>query len=365
MSSPPASLEERLAAFLERTGCAGAGVERLVQDAGERVYFRVRPPGGAALPVDPPGSGHRTFVACVMSGPYSPGSLPFADSAALYRRLGVRAPELGVEAPDLGALALEDLGDELLQTAALAGDPQTPALYREAVSILGVIQREGASVGAAAEAARYRAFSMHLDEALFVRELRFFLEHFADPRSDRAARDVDQAALDRALVELAAEAASFPTALCHRDYHSRNLIAHPGSAGGALSVIDHQDTRLGPRLYDFVSLARDPYVAAGPGGRRHPVSEAELLEGFCEATGLEGSSGEELQWELDAVALQRGLKALGTYGFQVHRRRNPVYRSFIAPTLAAVRENLDRWPARRRLGSLLGELLDETGSAGA
>ena len=55
------------------------------------------------------------------------------------------------------------------------------------------------------------------------------------------------------LVEtLAAE----PRVLCHRDYHSRNLMLHDGR----LYIIDFQDARMGPDTYDLVSLLRDSYV---------------------------------------------------------------------------------------------------------
>src|SRR5438105_1464019 len=50
--------------------------------------------------------------------------------------------------------------------------------------------------------------------------------------------------------------ASEPRVLCHRDYHSRNLMLSDGS----LYIIDFQDARLGPDTYDLVSLLRDSYV---------------------------------------------------------------------------------------------------------
>ena len=44
--------------------------------------------------------------------------------------------------------------------------------------------------------------------------------------------------------------------LCHRDYHSRNLMLRAGE----LYIIDFQDARMGPDTYDLVSLLRDSYV---------------------------------------------------------------------------------------------------------
>lgn len=378
----------RLEEWLSSRRLDGASVERLVQDAGERVYFRVRPsdgapefPGGAFDPAP------RGFVACVMAAPYEPGSLPFADAAGLYFEMGVPGPQVLEEAPERGVLALQDLGDDLLQVVAERDRAAAAGLYDQAVRWIGRIQREGARIGASPEAGRYRAFSMRLDEALFVRELRFFAEHFVRGHlgfdGGTAPGKAFLRELDGLLSALAAEAAATPTALCHRDYHSRNLIAVGGRTAGApagaapgagppsgetvaLHVIDHQDTRLGPRAYDLMSLARDPYV--GPAAETDPgvsagvppempVSEADLRDLFRETAGLDGGTGAELEAEFDAVALQRHLKALGTYGFA--RRRNPVYRRFIAPTLAMVAANLARHadrPARRALRSRLADL---------
>lgn len=378
----------RLDEWLSSRRLDGASAERLVQDAGERVYFRVRPPVGAAeFPGGAFDPAPRGFVACVMAAPYAPGSLPFANAAGLYFEMGVPGPRVLEEVPERGVVALQDLGDDLLQVVAERDRAAAAGLYDQAVRWIGRIQREGARIGASPEAGRYRAFSMRLDEALFVRELRFFAEHFVRGHlgfdGETAPGKAFLRELDGLLSALAAEAAATPTALCHRDYHSRNLIAAGGSAAGApaddgppggplsgetvaLHVIDHQDTRLGPRAYDLMSLARDPYV--GPAAETDPgvsagvppempVSEADLRELFREAAGLGAGAGAALEAEFDAVALQRHLKALGTYGFA--RRRNPVYRRFIAPTLAMVAANLARHadrPARRVLRSRLADL---------
>ena len=387
----------RLDAWLDRRGLADAAVQRLVQDAGERVYFRVRPRraatgnGAARPPAAPPAAeGDRGiaarpggFVACVMAAPYAPGSLPFANAAALYREMGVPGPEVLEEAPDAGIVALEDLGDDLLQIVAARDRTAAAPLYGEAVDVIARIQREGARVGASPAAGRYRAFAMRLDEELFVRELRFFVEHFVVGHLAVRPGAAFLPQLDGLLRGLAAEAAATPSALCHRDYHSRNLIAVPASPGGSaapaapgqggggpaqgaeLRVIDHQDTRLGPRTYDLMSLVRDPYIApadesdlgvAAGEAPLPPLPEPDLTARFREAAGVRESPA-ALAAEQDTVALQRHLKALGTYGFA--RRRNPVYRRFIAPTLAMVGENLARHPdcpPRRLLHALLSDL---------
>jgi hypothetical protein len=54
------------------------------------------------------------------------------------------------------------------------------------------------------------------------------------------------------------------------------------------------------------------------------------------------------------MALQRNLKALGTFGYQTATRSNPVYLQYIPRTLHYARANLAKYPRFARLGELLG-----------
>ncbi len=363
--APGSDARTRLDVFLRRSRSlapdlrTGVAVEPLVKEAGERVYFRIRPARRT-----PAAAGEQevaTVVLCVMAEPYAPGSLPFANSTLLYRELGVRTPRILEEAPELGVIALEDLGDELLQVVAAGGGADAAVLYDEAVDIIARIQREGARLAGTPAASGFRAFSARLDAELFSRELRFFAEHFLGGYPGLKLSGPARGELESLFAALAEEAAGGPAALAHRDFHSRNLIAgdDPAASGAprVLRVIDHQDSRIGPRFYDLMSLVRDPYVAGG-GVPPPPFREPDLVARFRDAAGVRGSPSELLA-ELDAVALQRNLKALGTYGFQVARRGNDVYRAYVAPTLRMVRENLERHSGRadrRRLGLLLADI---------
>jgi aminoglycoside/choline kinase family phosphotransferase len=59
------------------------------------------------------------------------------------------------------------------------------------------------------------------------------------------------------------------------------------------------------------------------------------------------------------MALQRNLKALGTFGFQAATRVNPVYIQYIPRTLNYVRANLERHARFTRLRELLADALPE------
>ncbi|MDE2712437.1 MAG: phosphotransferase [Acidobacteria bacterium] len=363
--APGSDARTRLNAFVRRSRSlapdlrSGVAVEPLVKEAGERVYYRIRPADRTHAAAS--GQGTATIVLCVMAEPYAPGSLPFANSTLLYRELGVRTPRILEEAPELGVIALEDLGDELLQAVAGGGGAHLAVLYDEAVDIIARIQHEGARLAETPAASGFRAFSARLDAGLFLRELQFFAEHFLAGHAGMRLGGPALGEIESLFGALAEEAAGGPAALAHRDFHSRNLIAgdSPVASGArrVLWVIDHQDSRIGPRSYDLMSLVRDPYVAAG-GAARLPFREPDLVARFRDAVGIRGSLPELLA-EFDAVALQRNLKALGTYGFQVSCRGNDVYRRYVTPTLRMVRENLERHSGRsdrRRLGQLLADV---------
>jgi aminoglycoside/choline kinase family phosphotransferase len=59
----------------------------------------------------------------------------------------------------------------------------------------------------------------------------------------RRLRHAETAELKVELNDIAAELASAPRVLCHRDYHASNLMI---DGKRDLRVIDHQDARMGP-----------------------------------------------------------------------------------------------------------------------
>jgi aminoglycoside/choline kinase family phosphotransferase len=119
----------------------------------------------------------------------------------------------------------------------------------------------------------------------------------------------------------------------------------------SLYIIDFQDARLGPDTYDLASLLRDSYV---------DIADRELDELIAYFLALKGlADGEEFRRRFDLMALQRNLKALGTFGYQTMTRRNPVYIQYMPRTLRYARSNLEKYPRFTRLRALLSAHLEE------
>ena len=250
-------------------------------------------------------------------------------------------------ADDLGVLALQDLGDVTLQAHLGAATPtEHAALYRQAVALIATLQRRGAEL----RLAEYLPYGIAFDVEKLTWELDFFTKHFLE-----AYRGVDDSGGQRgrrsrrsspcSIEELAAE----PRVLCHRDYHSRNLMLHEGE----LYIIDFQDARMGPDTYDLVSLLRDSYVDLPE------QTVSELIAYFLALKGVTRTPSRSSAQRFDLMALQRNLKALGTFGYQTTARRNPVYIQYIPRTLRYVRDNLEHLPQFGRLRELLAAHVEE------
>src|SRR5205814_10459460 len=87
-------------------------------------------------------------------------------------------------------------------------------------------------------------------------ELNFLLRHVVEGDRGVSLAESERRALGEEWSAIAGEVAGEPRVLCHRDYHSRNLMLHDGR----LHIIDFQDARMGPDTYDLASLLRDSYV---------------------------------------------------------------------------------------------------------
>jgi aminoglycoside/choline kinase family phosphotransferase len=89
----------------------------------------------------------------------------------------------------------------------------------------------------------------------------------------------------------------------------------------------------------------------------------QLIAYFLELTRPDGRRGAaddaEFRRRFDLMALQRNLKALGTFGYQTTARGNPVYLQYIPRTLNYVKANLTTYRRFDRLRELLGGAVAE------
>jgi hypothetical protein len=327
-------VRDRIDRYLRESGLTDlrARVVPLTGDASDRKYFRIIPAEGAPL------------VLALHAGPIEFTTLPFANVAGLLRQVPLPVPLVLDHSDELGIIALQDLGDVTLQAHLGAATPaEHAALYRQAVALVELLQRRGAELAAD----EYLPFRMAFDVEKLTWELDFFVRHFIEGYRGIVLSAADKATLGEEWQSIVEELASEPRVLCHRDYHSRNLMLHQDS----LYIIDFQDARMGPDTYDLVSLLRDSYV---------DIKDAAIDELIAYFLALKGiADQQEFRRRFDLMAVQRNLKALGTFGYQTATRRNPVYIQYIPRTLRYARTNLEKYPRFARLRELLAAYIEE------
>ena len=319
--------------YLDRTKQTSARVVPLTGDASDRRYFRVIPREG------------KSFVLAMNSAPFVYDALPFVNVAGLFAAMPLPVPSILGEAADQGILALSDLGDVTLQAHLGAAPPAAHArLYREAVGFIEVMQRRGRELADPS----YIPYGIAFDVDKLTWEMDFFIKHFLEAYRGVVFAAGDRDALRAELGALVATLAAEPRVLCHRDYHSRNLML----SDGRLWIIDFQDARMGPDTYDLVSLLRDSYV---------DIIEDEVDELLAYFLALAGRAGEaaDFRRRFDEMALQRNLKALGTFGYQTTARSNTVYIQYIPRTLRYARQQLHKYPRFAALQELLARYVEE------
>ena len=242
-----------------------------------------------------------------------------------------------------GCLLLEDLGDRTLESTVARADGALRPGAREWVERAVMLAARVATSGTPVLARSERKDGPALDAERFRFEMDHFLEHYVE----RLCGLTSPIGLLDALRGLADRAADTPRpVLCHRDFHSRNLMV---LVDESLAMVDIQDARWGPDSYDLASILHDAYIG---------VDERwidPLVERYLAALGEAPVEG--FRARLDCVAAQRMIKALGTFGYQAtvgHERR---YLKAVPRTLARLRGLLPNIAEGPELLGLLDDAL--------
>jgi aminoglycoside/choline kinase family phosphotransferase len=310
----------------------------LAADASTRRYWRAR--WGTA-------NSRRPASCVIMLGePWSDPEIPdFLTVGKHLRASGVCVPRVYGALPAQGAMFLEDFGDLTLaahwrQTAAA----ERLAWGRRAVDELVKLH----TVGSQEVDPACPAFRLAFDVPKLLSELQFFRQHAIEGLWNQKLTDAERDELDEAFGPLCTLLASQPRYFCHRDYHGWNIMVRDRTVG----VLDFQDARMGPLPYDLVSLVCD----RGTAGVLGPEVVRALIDHYLYRLHAEAgpvARRHDFLELFDYVAVQRGLKAVGTFAYMtvVHGRRQ--YLPYIAPTLIYIEFLMRRRSLLRPLAHLL------------
>ncbi|MBK7393341.1 MAG: phosphotransferase [Chloracidobacterium sp.] len=326
MSSSTDRLNSFLAARNESTE-----VQLLTADASTREYFRI------------PWNGE-TAIACVYPEPFDAAEQNYLDVTRLFLAAGLPVAEVFDVDGALGVIVEEDLGDTILRDVLGAGATEDNARLRnEAMALIARIQ---ATTAKAAEMQSV-ASTLKFDTEKLLWELNYFKTHYFTTYLGRPLSAEDDAALTEEFEELAGELEGYASVLCHRDFHTANLMLDGKSR---MRIIDHQDARIGSPAYDLVSLLLDRITELP--SRDWLAEQRRYFLKVRVTLGLGRLDEEEFAQEFRLQTIQRCLKAAGTFSFQSATRGKTCFIPFIEPMFRiSIRgaESLGRFPAIRRI----------------
>ncbi|HYW71000.1 MAG TPA: phosphotransferase [Pyrinomonadaceae bacterium] len=327
------SAAERIANYIAgRPSGAAKEIAALTPDASTREYFRIPWTKGTA-------------VAAVYPEPFDPAVHPYLDVTRLFLDCNLPVPEVLDVDGDAGIIVQEDLGNrQLCQVFEEVSEEERDHLLEQAIEIIARIQ---AATGKACERDSISS-RLAFDEAKLSWELNFFFEHYFLNYRKETLTHGQAAELKVELNDIAAELAGVSRVLCHRDYHTANLML---DRQGQVRIVDHQDARMGPASYDLVSLLMDRQP--GPPSLAEVRSHRLFFLDTRRRYGLEAIDPDDFSREFRLMTIQRGLKAVGTFSCQTAvYGRGAFYERHIHPTLLIVlqaAEWLERFPVLQRM----------------
>lgn len=301
----------------------GLGDYKIIQlagDASARRYYRV------AL-------GERTWV--LMSWePFKAKDYPFISVQSLFKSCKVSVPEIVSINENQGLLLLEDLGDLTLERKFWENQDASSAVrfYHQALEELLKIHFDCTN-----SKIDSTAHHLNFDTAKFKWEFNYSKEHLLEKLGKIQMTPAQLQAVETTANDISLRLDKEPKWICHRDYHSRNLMIKLDH----VRVIDFQDARGGPIQYDLVSLLRDSYVGMSD------QMIGELSDYFWkDAKRRVGTdlSDERFHLMFELQTIQRCFKACGSFASFWNQRQDTRYLKYIHPTLKRVQKALSHFP---------------------
>ena len=306
-------------------------VAQLKGDASTRQYFRCVIPG-----VD-------VAILTLYPEPFIPKTLTYLQVYDLLSKIGLPVPQVRAVDGNLGMVLQEDLGDFTLERFLHeCSSGEKKKLLGTAVEHLITLQTQATRMADPSYAVVRFAF----DVEKLMEELEFFKRNYLEGYCSLQVR-VDK--LESEFLSLSHELAKAPRFVCHRDYQVRNLMVKKGR----LYLIDFQDARLGPQSYDLVSLLMDS-IHLDPG-------EVQAFMDFYLEGGAPPVGRANFERQFHVMCIQRLLKALGTYGYQLQVLGRESYADYIPGTLVRVASSLKTIPQFPYIQTIVEEQLSAVG----
>ena len=304
-------------------------VLQLAGDASARRYYRII-------------HNQQTYVLMLWE-PFIAQSYPFLSVLNHFKKSNVHVPQVIAVGADLGVILLEDLGDLTLERKFWESSQQENSwpFYQKALDEIIKIHTTATKLNS-----QTIAKEIQFDTAKFLWEMNYAKEHLIEGVLKVHLSAQQKTDLEKIFIDFCEKLHSEPKVICHRDYHSRNLMLKLNQ----MYVIDFQDARMGPIQYDLVSLIKDSYVDISD-------SYAEKMLGyyFDRTDFLESQkiSKNQFYYMYEIQSVQRCFKACGSFASFMNTRSDKRYLKYLTPTLKKVMRSLAHFPEYKLLLNIL------------
>ncbi len=222
--------------FLSRNNLQNAHFKWLPCDASFRRYARIKDDKKSYILMDAPKD---------VATPENAAQFALVDE--ILCKNGLSAPIIYDKDLDNGLILLEDLGDDSYRKMLSKGFDELP-LYKNALLSLLQIKEITDTTGVPDYDNNWICFALSL-----------FLDWFAPKALNRELSKNERDEFYQIWEDLFASISDTPKGLILSDYHIDNLMYLNARKGHkACGLLDFQDARVGPLVYDLVSLLEDP-----------------------------------------------------------------------------------------------------------
>lgn len=240
-----------------------------------------------------------------------------------YSLANIAVPELYAVDLHKQVVIQADIGNIMLQNELGNSTAQHEKKYlQEAITLLAKIRK----IDTSDYAVPLPVFNFEKLNFEINHSLKYFITAYLK-------KNEEVAVLQKLWEPLLKKIASYPMVLCHRDYHSRNLMLDK-----KLVVIDFQDSMLGPIQYDLCSLLDDCYL------KYNPDSYQTIMRNFFDqalSEKLVTASFEEFFVQYHLVKLQRQFKAIGSFTYMWAEKNNVKYLKYITYVIESMKTSFN------------------------
>ena len=275
--------------------------------------------------------------------PFNPEEYPFLSVLTHFAKNGVHVPKVVGMSPSEGLVLLEDLGDLTLERRFWENQNQENVILFYKMALDEILKIHGA---ATTNKSNCTAFKIQFDTEKLLWELNYGKDNLilGVLKADLSSKVLDE--LQEIFVDVSETLHREPKVICHRDYHSRNLMIKLDK----MYVIDFQDARLGPIQYDLVSLFKDSYV------EMEDETVGKLMDYYLSNAKPflpKDFSREHFDQIYEIQTLQRCFKACGSFASFYHQRGDKRYLKYLTPTLKRVMKCLNQFPQYKLFSDIL------------